>query len=100
MSIQIHVDPAQLDACASHIESLVDIYEKEYRALFTGIAQLQDSWKGKDNQAFVTQIQGFEKDFIAMRDIMREYAMFLRKASSAYRDVQTQRMLQARKLVN
>lgn len=100
MGIQIQVDPAQLEACAVHIESIVEVYEQEYRALFKGVAQLQDGWKGKDNQAFVTQIQGFEKDFIAMRDIMRDYAMFLRKASSAYRSVQTQRMMQARKLVN
>ena len=100
MSVSIQVDPMQLERAAMHIEQMYQLYEKEYRMLFQGVEQLASSWKGKDNQAFASQIRGFEKDFMMMRDIMKEYADFLRRASRAYQQVQNERMMQARRLVN
>ena len=61
MSIKIQVDPARLDSAAGQIEQQTLSYEKNYRRLFQEVAAMGSGWQGKDNQAFVSQIQGFEK---------------------------------------
>ena len=45
-------------------------------------------------------IKGFEKDFRAMHLLMKEYANFLKISAKAYRDMQNDRVAQARRLAN
>lgn len=98
MSIKISVDPNRLDVNASRIEQQVVTYEKTYRRLFQEVDGMGASWQGKDNQAFVQQITGFQADFQKMAILMREYANFLKHSAKTYRQVQDERMNQARRL--
>ena len=100
MSIKIQVDPARLDSAAGQIEQQTLSYEKNYRRLFQEVAAMGSGWQGKDNQAFVSQIQGFEKDFQQMAALMREYASFLKLSAKTYRQTQDERAQMARRLVN
>lgn len=100
MSIKIQVDPARLDSAAGQIEQQTLSYEKNYRRLFQEVAAMGSGWQGKDNQAFVSQIQGFEKDFQQMAALMREYAAFLKLSAKTYRQTQDERAQMARRLVN
>lgn len=100
MSMKINVDPSRLEASASHIEQMYTTYEQEYRRLFQNVQTMGNSWQGKDNQAFVQQIKGFEHDFVAMRNVMKEYAEFLKASARAYRNTQNERASQARRLIN
>ena len=97
MSIKIQVDPARLDSAAGQIEQQTLSYEKN---LFQEVAAMGSGWQGKDNQAFVSQIQGFEKDFQQMAALMREYAAFLKLSAKTYRQTQDERAQMARRLVN
>ena len=94
MSVKINVDPARLEASASHIEQMYMNYEREY------VQTMGNNWQGKDNQAFVQQINGFAKDFASMRNLMKEYAEFLKASARAYRNTQNERAQQARHLIN
>lgn len=100
MSIKIQVDPARLDSSAGQIEQQTLSYEKNYRRLFQEVSAMGSGWQGKDNQAFVSQIQGFEKDFQQMAALMREYAAFLKLSAKTYRQTQDERAQMARRLVN
>lgn len=100
MSVKINVDPARLEASASHIEQMYMNYEREYRRLFQDVQTMGNNWQGKDNQAFVQQINGFVKDFVSMRNLMKEYAEFLKASARAYRNTQNERAQQARHLIN
>lgn len=100
MGIKINVDPARLETSAARIEEQIVAYEKNYHHLYQNVETLSTGWKGKDNQAFVQQIKGFESDFKTMALIMREYANFLKTGAKAYRNLQNDRMLQARRLTN
>lgn len=100
MSIKIQVDPARLDSAAGQIEQQTLSYEKNYRRLFQEVAAMGSGWQGKDNQVFVSQIQGFEKDFQQMAALMREYAAFLKLSAKTYRQTQDERAQMARRLVN
>ncbi len=98
MSVRINVDPARLETSASHIEQMYLMYEKEYRLLFQYVENLKVNWQGKDNQAFVQQIESFEKDFIAMQNVMKEYAEFLKQCAKAYRMTQNECTSYAKRL--
>ena len=100
MGIKIQVDPARLDATAAQIEQQTNQYERSYRRLFQEADAMASGWQGKDNQAFVSQIHGFEKDFQQMAALMREYASFLKYSAKIYRQTQDERVQMARRLTN
>ena len=100
MGIKIQVDPSRLDAAAAQIEQQTSSYERNYRRLFKEVDAMANGWQGKDNQAFVSQIHGFEKDFQQMAALMREYASFLKYSAKTYRQTQEERMQMARRLTN
>lgn len=100
MSFKINVQPDALERCARCIDEQCVAYEKTYRELYQKIDAMSISWQGKDNLAYTNQIRGFEKDFIAMAQLMRNYVTFLRNSAQAYRQTQEDRAAKARTLTN
>ncbi len=96
----ITVDPAKLEAAASKIDTHYADYERTYKQLFSEVEGMAAAWQGKDNEAYTTQIKGFEDDFQKMVALMKEYAEFLRKSAAAYRSAQEEVASQARRLTN
>lgn len=96
----ILVTPEQLETAAGQIESLASDYQSQYNAMYSKTDALASTWQGEDNQAFVDQIAGFKDDFNKMYTLMNQYAEFLRKSASAYRETQQQVVTQAKSLTN
>ena len=100
MAKTIQVTPEQLESTAGRIESLAADYKTQYDQLYSETNAMASTWSGKDNAAFVNQIDGFKDDFAKMHTLMLNYADFLRKSAKAYRDTQDTVVSEARKLVN
>ena len=100
MARTIQVTPEQLETAAGKIEGLAADYKQQYDALYNKTGAMASTWRGKDNVAYIDQIDGFKDDFEKMRALMVAYADFLRKSAKAYRDTQNTITEQARKLVN
>ncbi len=100
MARTIQVTPEQLESTAGRIESLAADYKAQYDQLYSETNAMASTWSGKDNVAFVQQIDGFKDDFAKMHTLMLNYADFLRKSAKAYRDTQDTVVSEARKLVN
>ena len=100
MSMKINVEPQALERSAARLEEQCYAYEKSYRQLYQCVDEMKAAWQGKDNLAYVSQIRGFEQDFIHMVQMMRCYAEFLRSAAQAYRLTQEDRSAKARLLSN
>ncbi|MBR6593731.1 MAG: WXG100 family type VII secretion target [Clostridia bacterium] len=100
MTRTIQVNPEQLESTAGRIESLAADYKTQYDQLYSETNAMASTWSGKDNVAFVNQIDGFKDDFAKMHTLMLNYADFLRKSAKAYRDTQDTVVSEARKLVN
>ena len=60
-------------------------YKRQYGELF-GLVETFTStdYQGKDAKEFCEKVRDFEDDFIKMKDLMDEYARFLRKAAEDY----------------
>ena len=100
MARTIQVTPEQMETTAGRIESLAADYKAQYDQLYSETNAMASTWSGKDNVAFVQQIDGFKDDFAKMHTLMLNYAEFLRKSAKAYRDTQDTVVSAARKLVN
>ena len=60
MARTIQVTPEQLESTAGRIESLAADYKTQYDQLYSETNAMASTWSGKDNVAFVQQIDGFK----------------------------------------
>lgn len=95
---RISVEPTELEACAQRMQQECDNYRQNYQALMHAVENMQNSWKGKDNQAFTDAILQFENDFMQVAMLVEQYEAFLRNSAGAYRDTQDEITGQARRL--
>ena len=70
---------------ASQITSLGDDFFREYTQLYNMVeTDLAACWKGEDAEAFKTKVEGEKHLFESMRDVINEYATFLRNTANAH----------------
>ena len=70
---------------ASQILSLGDDFFTEYTELYSLVEnELINSWKGDDADAFKQKVNDMKHYFETMRDIITEYATFLRNTANAH----------------
>lgn len=86
----IVVTPEELKNAASNVDNLAIEYDKEYEALFQEVETLTTTdYTGDDATAFRNQVEGFRDDFNKMKQLMNEYADYLRQAAATYEDTQS-----------
>lgn len=85
---KIVVETTQLDQTATRVENLAGTYNTTYTKLFQTVQGMKTVYGGKDSEAFITQIEGFQDDFERMETLMKDYATYIRKVAKAYRDTQ------------
>lgn len=100
MARNIEVTPEMLVNAASSIESMAGEYKTQYDTLYKETSNMASSWSGKDNQSYITQIDGFKDDLEKMYNLMNDYATFLRSAAKAYQETQDAVTTEARNLLN
>lgn len=100
MSKKIVVDPQKLKDAATNIDQVIADYKSIYAALFANVSKLSSAWKGADNTAFTTQIEGFRDDFDKMAKLMDNYSSFLKTSASTYQAAQDDIVAAAKKLTN
>ena len=95
----IAVEPTRLEACAGQIEQLRQEVERTVARLYERVELMAaNSWIGRDNLAFTSQIQGYQDDF--KRVLMQQYSEFLKASARSYRQMQEELAAQARGLAN
>lgn len=84
----IIVDPEQLEATASRVESACADYKRIYQNLYSEVEKMNASWSGKDNTEFTSRIKSYETDFRQIALIIGQYSDFLRASARSYRETQ------------
>ena len=66
------------------IDNLADEFFTEYNALYLLVEnELGTVWRGEDYEAFKQKVNAEKHYFDSMRDVMNEYATFLRNTANA-----------------
>lgn len=98
-SIQVTTD--NLKTQANTVDRLATDYNNDYDALLAEVDNFTSSdWKGSDAQAFRDQVQGFKDDFVKMKELMNEYAQFMRNAADVYDSTKQDLITQIKSLQN
>lgn len=70
---------------AAAISELGDEFFNEYTQLYNLVEnELSNVWKGEDSDAFKNKVNEEKRYFETMRDIINEYATFLRNTANAH----------------
>lgn len=70
---------------AAAISELGDEFFNEYTQLYNLVeGELSNVWKGEDSDAFKNKVNEEKRYFETMRDIINEYATFLRNTANAH----------------
>lgn len=85
----ITVTTQSLTNKAGDVDAKAAEYMSHYESLLNDVNTLTTTdWQGEDATAFRNQVEGFREDFQKMRDLMGEYASFLREAAGKYDNLQ------------
>lgn len=81
----IKVTPENLRKIASLVDDKAGEYYTEYQNLIKDVEELTSiDYRGDDATAFLEKVEGFEPEFNKMKELMYEYAEFLRDAATRY----------------
>lgn len=70
---------------STQIDTLGDDFFREYTELYNLVEnELAACWKGEDYDAFKTKVNEEKHFFESMRDVISEYATFLRNTANAH----------------
>lgn len=81
----IQVTPGNLRKAAAEVKNLALEYKRQYSELFCLVENFTSTdYQGKDAKEFCAKVKDFEDDFMKMKELMDDYAVFLEKAARDY----------------
>lgn len=85
----IQVTTENLRTKADEVSTKATEYLRHYESFLNSVTTLTSTdWKGDDATAFKNQVEGFREDFVRMKNLMDDYAAFLRSAAANYEETQ------------
>lgn len=98
---KIRVTPDELRRGARAVDNEASQYHSLYTNLLADVQTMTATdWTGEDATAFYNQVEGFRSDFDKMKELMSDYADFLRIAADNYQNTQEEVKRQAQSLAN
>ena len=77
--------PEAIRRVAAKIDNLNDDFFAEYTEFYSVIdGDLMNNWKGEDSDNFRTKATNEKSHFESMKDVISEYATFLRNTANAH----------------
>ena len=83
--LRLIVDFEQMQHELTRMSDLSDEYRQLYGTLLMKVDESSQYWKGKDQEAFLSKIYAFEKDFDLLHEWINQYILFINKSMQAYR---------------
>ena len=90
----------EMAKASANLKSLSETYTEIYTSLMQKASTMGAAWEGADNQAFVTQIEGFTDELKAMAEKLLTASEALDKQRANYVARQDDNIAQVQKLVN
>ncbi len=98
---KIRVTPDELRIGARKVDNEAAHYHSLYTNLLADVQTMTATdWTGEDATTFYNQVEGFRNDFDKMKELMCDYANFLRIAADNYQNTQEEVKRQAQSLAN
>lgn len=96
--MKINVSMEDVHQSASYLKLKANEYEMTVQRIYSTMHQLEIIWKGKDNQAFIQQLDSFRPQLNRMREIVEQYGNYLQSCAQQYEALQNERTMAASRL--
>lgn len=97
--MQIKVNYDEVYQGSLNLKQKAAQYEDTIQNIYARMYEMQGIWQGSDNQAFIQQLENFKPQLKRMTQIIEEYANYLAKSATSYKEIQNDRIAKARCLV-
>lgn len=77
----IDIKPDRLRSIAQQMDSHTEEYGKIVTEMYGHVTEMEPFFKGQDSNTFHTQIEGFRPRLNSLKELMQDYARFLRDAA-------------------
>jgi len=88
MQNKIYVEPDRLIDVSNKMESYSFDFDNTCNRLYEEVENMKLNWSGKDNVAFVTQLQDYKQELVKVGFLLRQYATFLKTSAMSYSETQ------------
>ena len=96
--MQINVNYDELNTSGQYLKQKAIEYEEILTRIHTTVQQTSTVWSGKDQDAFLQQMEQLQPKLRRMIDVINAYSNVLTTSAQAYQQLQQNRMMQARNL--
>jgi len=100
MAIHIDITPDKLRGTASDVITAAEHYGETCDDLYECVSRMQTEWQGVDNQRYTQQIRDFRPHLENLKDLMKNYADYLKISADAFDETQAEVKSKAGYLVN
>lgn len=96
--MKIKVNHQDLYAAGNYLSSQSQQYQQLIERINEQMLSTSSVWQGSDNDAFVDHVQALKPQLMKMVYVIQSYADVLKTCSTAYEQLQQNRLAQARAL--
>lgn len=96
--MKINISTEDVYQSASYLKLKANDYYTTVQRIYSTMHQLENIWKGKDNQAFIQQLDTFRPQLNRMREVVEQYGNYLQTCAQQYEALQNERTMAASRL--
>lgn len=96
--MKITVSMEDVRQSASYLNKKANEYDAVVQKIYTTMHQLEAIWKGKDNEAFIRQLDAFQPQLKRMTTLVEQYGNYLQSCAAQYEQLQAERTMAASRL--
>lgn len=96
--VRIQVDMASVANTGMILKNKAFEYDQAIQKIYMRMHEMQSFWQGKDNQAFINQLEGFQPQLKKMTHVIEQYGNYLQSSASQYEQLQQERANAASRL--
>lgn len=81
----------EVSSTGVYLKNKANTYDQTIQKIYARMHEMQAIWQGKDNQAFIRQMEGFQPQLKKMTQVIEQYAAYLQHSASQYEQLQQER---------
>ena len=94
----LKASPEEIRTSGKGLVNDADSYLSEVKGLYEVVNNLQNNWKGTDNQQFASTLYGYKENIDALGQVVGNYGVFLQETGNSLEKLQADVADQASKL--
>ena len=94
----LKASPEEIRTAGKNLVGNAETYLGSVKSLYETVDNLANNWKGADNQQFVSTVNGYKENIMALGQVIGNYGVFLQETANSLEKLQAEIAQQASNL--